>query len=384
MSAQGQSWFQVRATGEVAATNAEARPEPSGLEVAVTVGLALVLHILFVCRAANFWEVAFRSNDNQAYLHIAAIIRTWHPPGTVFPAFFWGFPYAIAGVSTVLSLPPLAALVLVSIVSSLAVSILVCRLYGGWVAVALYSFINYHLIFISVEGGSELPFMCLLFASLLAARSERWNLAALLAALGTTVRPVGLIALVAFALVLGMRRSYRRLAEITLIGLGIGLVYVIPVWIILGSPVANFTRYQDWWGPQGRPLTFPFGALIPSFIAFQGSRWPKIAESAIWLALALAGTAAMWLPRQRPRFPFNQPEIWFASIYTLFFLSYNYSEVYGDLPRFLMPITPLLLFSFRDWIPRDRRVLWPAVLLSALLASAAQVGFNNVFGFKLP
>jgi hypothetical protein len=181
-----------------------------------------------------------------------------------------------------------------------------------------------------------------------------------------------------------MRRSYRRLTEITLIGLGIGLVYVIPVWIILGSPVANFTRYQDWWGPQGRPLTFPFGALIPSFIAFQGSRWPKIAESAIWLALALAGTAAMWLPRQRPRFPFNQPEIWFASIYTLFFLSYNYSEVYGDLPRFLMPITPLLLFSFRDWIPRDRRVLWPAVLLSALLASAAQVGFNNVFGFKLP
>ena len=144
MSAQGQSWFQVRATGEVAATNAEARPEPSGLEVAVTVGLALVLHILFVCRAANFWEVAFRSNDNQAYLHIAAIIRTWHPPGTVFPAFFWGFPYAIAGVSTVLSLPPLAALVLVSIVSSLAVSILVCRLYGGWVAVALYSF-NYEV-----------------------------------------------------------------------------------------------------------------------------------------------------------------------------------------------------------------------------------------------
>jgi hypothetical protein len=281
-------------------------------------------------------------------------------------------------------MPPLNALMMVSMLSSLAMSILVCRLYGGWVAIALYSFINYHLIFTSVEGGSELLFMCLLFASFLAAHSERWNLAALLAALGTTVRPVGFIALVVFALILTIRSSYRRLTEITLIGLGIGVAYVIPVWILLGSPFANFIRYQDWWGPQRRPLTYPFGALIPSFIAFHNSRWPNVVQSAGWLTLALVGTAVMWRSRNRARFPLDQPEIWFASVYTLFFLSYNYSEVYGDLPRFLMPITPLLLFSLRDWIPRDRRVLWPAVLLSAVLASAAQVGFKNIVGFMCP
>ena len=49
-----------------------------------------------------------------------------------------------------------------------------------------------------------------------------------------------------------------------------------------------------------------------------------------------------------------------------------------------MPIAPLLLFSLRDSIPRDRRVLWPAALLAAVLASAAMVGFRHVLGFKLP
>ena len=59
-------------------------------------------------------------------------------------------------------------------------------------------------------------------------------------------------------------------------------------------------------------------------------------------------------------------------------------DVYGDLPRFLMPIAPLLLFSLRDSIPRDRRVLWPAALLAAVLASAAMVGFRSVLGFRVP
>jgi len=373
----------VRAARDVNATNAEAPAGPSGLEVALTVALALALHILMVCRVANFWNVASSWGDNPAYLQIAAIIRNWHHVSELLYPFFWGFPYAIAGASALFSIPSIWALVTISMLSSLAVSILACRLYGGWVALALYSFINYHLIFTSVEGGSELPFMCLLFASLLAARSERWNLAALLAALSTTVRPVGIIALIAFALVLGIRRSYRRLANVTLIGIGIGVLYVVPLWIIVGNPLANFVRYRgEVWGPQGRPIVFPFSVLIPSFIAFHTSRWPNVVLSAIWLALALGGVAAMWLPRNRPRFSFDRPEIWFASIYTLFYLSYNYLDVYGDLPRFLMPITPLLLFAFRDWIPRDRRVLWPATLLSVLLASAAQVGFKNVFGFK--
>ena len=359
-------------------------PEPSWREVFLLVVLVFTLHILLVSRVASFWYVASGWYDNPWYLQLAATISNWRLPGGEIAHHFWGFPFSIAVASKVFSMPPLGALVMISMLSSLAVCLLVRRLYGGWVALALYSFINYRWIYTSVEGGSEPLFMCLVFAAFLAARSDRWNLAALLAALGTTVRPVGIVALAGLAITLLVRRSYRRLAVITLIGLGIGVAYVVPVWIILGSPFANFTLYREDWGPQGWPLTYPFGALIPSFLGLLHARWPNVALAAIWLVAAIAGVVVMWLPRNRRRLSPDQGEAWFASIYTLFYLCYNYADVFGDLPRFLMPIAPLLLFSLRDSIPRDRRVLWPAALLAAVLASAAMVGFKNVLGFRVP
>ena len=79
-----------------------------------------------------------------------------------------------------------------------------------------------------------------------------------------------------------------------------------------------------------------------------------------------------------------QPEALFASMYTLFFLSYTDAALDVVLSRFLIPVLPLLLFSLRDWIPRNRRVLWGGAVVSALLSSAALVHFKNVFGFRLP
>ena len=46
------------------------------------------------------------------------------------------------------------AVVMISMLGSLAVCILVHRLYGGWVA-AFFIFIDYQWIVLSVEGGSE-------------------------------------------------------------------------------------------------------------------------------------------------------------------------------------------------------------------------------------
>jgi hypothetical protein len=94
---------------------------------------------------------------------------------------------------------------------------------------------------------------------------------------------------------------------------------------------------------------------------------------------------AVWLPRNRQRFAGYQPEALFVSIYTVFLVSYSdYSDIGGGFPRFLIPALPLLVFALRDCIPRDRRALWGGAVLSALLSSAAMVGFKNVFGFKLP
>jgi Gpi18-like mannosyltransferase len=276
------------------------------------------------------------------------------------------------------------AVVMISMLASLAVCILVHRLYGGRVA-AVFIFIDYQWIMLSVEGGSEPLFMGLLYASFLAARSSRWKIAALLASLSTTVRPVGVFALLGFAAVLTKRRSYRQLAAITLIGSAIGVLYVVPVWIILGNPFANFVGYRRHWGPHGWALTYPFGALIPSYVsAFHEMRWTVFVFSVVWPMVALLGVVAMWLPQNRWRLWMYQSEALFAWMYVLFFVTYNDVEVAVSFDRYMLPVLPLLLFAMRDWIPRDRRVLWGAAVLSALLSAAAVVSFRNVFGFRLP
>jgi hypothetical protein len=199
---------------------------------------------------------------------------------------------------------------------------------------------------------------------------------------------VGVFALVAFAAVLAMRRRYRQLAVITLIGLGIGILYLAPVWMLVGGPLGIITAYQQQsWGIHGWPVTYPFRAWVSSYLLElygNTTRWPMLIFFPVWLVVGLVGTISMWFPHNRRRFSGLQLEALFASIYTLFFLSYVDTTVAATLSRYLIPVLPLLLFSLRDWIPRDRRALWGAAALSALLASAGMVGFKNVFGFKLP
>jgi hypothetical protein len=383
MSQKWKSWLRAGPAREDNMATSDSR-EPSLVEVLLMFAMVFFLHFWTLCRVRNFWDVAAYWSDNEPYLGIVTIIRNWHFSGGERPWHFWGFPYAIAGVSKLFSIPGLAALVMISMLGSLAVCVLAHRLYGGWVATA-FLFINYRWIVGSAEGGSEPLFMCLLYAAFLAARSDRWNIAALLASLSTTVRPVGVIALLCFAIVLTRRKSYRQLAVISLTGLTIGVLYVIPLWVILGNPFENFSAYQGDWGPHGWPLTYPFGALVPSFLAlFHKSRWPILVMCSVWVFMAVAGTIAIWLSRHREKWSMYQPEALFTSMYTLFFLSYNFADIAGDLPRFLLPVVPLLLFSLHDWIPKDRRVLWAAAVMSALLSSAAMVGFKNVFGFRLP
>jgi hypothetical protein len=350
------------------------------------IAMMFALHLWLVCRVSNFWDIAISVTDDMDHMRVATIIENWHFSGGPVPANFWGFPYAIAAFSKFFSTPELMATVLISALGSLTVSLLVHRLYGGWVAAA-FVLINFDWIRVSIEGGSEPLFMCFLYASFLAARSDRWSLAALLAALGTTVRPLGILALVAFAAVLARRKNYRQLSVITLIGLAIGVLYVLPFWLLIGNPYASILGYRGDWGPHGWPLTYPFGALVSSFLmTFQtNTRWHMFVYSAAWPILALVGIMATWFPHNRKiLWTKYQPEALFAATYTVFFLSYNYSQIFWFFSRFMIPVLPLLVFSLRDWIPRDRRVLWGAAAVSALLSSAMLVHFKSVFGFNLP
>lgn len=378
------SWFQTTFSRGSAAAPARSR-EPSLGEVLLMLAMMFGVHLWATCRVGGFWQRAAAWFDNSCYLEIATVIRTWHSPSPDISQHFWGFPFVITLVSKMFFIQPLTALVLLSVLASVGACILVYRLYGGWVA-AVFIFINFEWIQLSVDGGSEPLFMCLVYASFLAARSDRWNLAALLAALGTTVRPVGIFALFCFAVVLAKQRSYKRIVAITAIGLAVGALYITPVWILMGTPLVSFHGYRQCWGAYNYPLTYPMGGWISSFLAglHGNTRWYSLAFDVVWPVLAIAGIVAIWLPRKRPRFLGIQAEALFATIYTLFFICYTDGVLAASFTRFLIPVLPLLLFALSDWIPRDRRLLWAGALVSALLSAAGLVHFQNVFGFRLP
>ena len=53
------------------------------------------------------------------------------------------------------------------------------------------------------------------------------------------------------------------------------------------------------------------------------------------------------------------------------------------IPRFILPVLPLILFTVRKWIPQNRRILWPLAALAIAFNTIALFGFKTVFGFKL-
>jgi hypothetical protein len=76
-------------------------------------------------------------------------------------------------------------------------------------------------------------------------------------------------------------------------------------------------------------------------------------------------------------------ELVFVIGYLGFMTCYNDVDIAGELTRYTIPVYPFLVFSFREWLPKNRFVYWPLVLLSGLIASADLVGFRTVFGFSL-
>ena len=205
------------------------RTEPSAAEL---LGVQVFMAFLFVATFSHFKsylpQVAVDA-DNAGYINIAQAIRAWHFE-YIMPKLFWGTSYAIAGLSILFHLSESTSLLLISVLSCLGTLWLSVRLWGGWVAAffAVLSIAWLQRVFLA---GSEPLFVLLIFSSLLMVRKKKWLLASFIAALATIVRPAGFFSLAAVGIVLLYRREYLNFCFALLIGIAVGLAYVVPLWI---------------------------------------------------------------------------------------------------------------------------------------------------------
>ncbi|HEX8998690.1 MAG TPA: hypothetical protein VGB07_02250 [Blastocatellia bacterium] len=354
--------------------------EPALREVLLLAVMVSVIFVAVVATLDDYAKRAAQAGDNRIYVELTGIIRQGDVSRVTVTPQFWGLPYLAALVAKTTTVSDTAAIVLVSVLASFASIALAYRLWGGWVA-AFFAIISWDWMQRSLLGGAEPLFLALVFGSFLAARSERWLLAALLASLGTTVRPLGLLALIALAVALAWRREFRTLALAVGIGLLVGVCYVLPFAIALGNPLVNVQAYRSeaWAGES--PISWPLLSVVRGMISNSSEPLANMIKIAAWVAFTLAGVAAMIFTERFRRFARERRmEAIFAALYLLVLFSYNSPRWnWAEFPRFVVPVIPFLLIALKHWLPKHRAVLWSAGAVSALLAAASAINVRHAW-----
>lgn len=315
---------------------------PVALTVLGATALGLSLTIGLLTPAAN-------APDNAVYISLAAGIRAGHVgPLTTIAAL--GLPVLLATLSWI-PLTPHALIVAISIVSFLLSVAFIARLYGDEVALAFLA-IGPQFPFV---GATEALFIALLYGALLSARRERWALVAILSALSATVRPIGVFALVACAVVLIRHHRVRELVALTAIALGIGAVTFWLTNRLTGDPFMVLRAYGDTWDGRS-PLEWPFHSALSTYRdGLAEFNWHGTIMLLAWFALSLVATVRLIL---RPSLPLADTLV--AALSIAYLLCYPVNSI-GQWMRWTLPFVPILLTTVR-WPSATRRITWSAVL----------------------
>lgn len=353
----------------------------SQVEVLSLALLTCLLFVSVISALSSYPRTVDNFGDSSAYMSVASAIRRWDFQGLTVKQ-FWGLPYLMALVSTLLRVSDRTSLLLISAVSSFVSAALAHRLWGGWAA-GFFAVVNFDWMQRSFLGGSEPLFVALLFSAFLAVRRQRWILAALSASLATTVRPLGILALLALGVVLLGRREYRKAMLAFLVGCAIGLAYMLPLWRLYRDPLATVHSYQQ--ANQAGPHLFgvPFHAMVMGTLLYH-STWTNLLLTFGWILFVLAGMVAAVASRAFRDYAKSHPvEVIFAGAYVLAICSYNYPYwARGSFPRFVIPVIPLVVLALSPWIPKSRALsrglLWGLAVISPILAAASALGIRNV------
>lgn len=349
--------------------------------------------ILSAASAAVMWITAWllhrtpnlilNYGDNSAYLEVAKAIHTWDFHN-LSVQHFMGYPYLIALVCTLFRVPVIFALWLLAGVSSLVSVLLVARLFGGWVA-GYFALTNIAWLQLSFLGGSEPLAMALGLSALLEFRRHRIFVAALLASLAVTVRPLMVFILLGIGLVLLFRRKARCFFVALGTALAIAFAYVLPLALYFGDPLLTVHSYttRDYGGggiagPHGHLFGWPFHGIIAGTLAYPAP-WTNLLLSFVWIGLVSVGVGMMFLREFREYARAHANEAIFCALYLVALFCYDYLIwARSNFMRFSIPALPFVFLALLPILPKDRRVLWVLGVLTAVLATFSAVGIRSV------
>src|SRR5579864_2591535 len=351
------------------------------------------LFLLLALSLVVFWTTSFllhkstdfvgHYGDNAAYLDVANAILHWDFHDLQIQHFM-GYPYLIALVSLLFRVPTGVALWVIAVAGCAASVWLAARLFGT-TAAGYFAFTNFAWLQVSYLGGSEPLALALGLGSLLAFRRDRIVVSALLASLAVTVRPLMFFALVGIGLVLLYRKKFWQFLAALGIGLGIGILYVLPLARYFGDPLLTVHTYtsRDYGaakvvGPHGHLFGWPFHGIVAGTLTYPAP-WTNLVLSFFWIAIVIVGTGTMFSRRFREYAKAHPNEAIFCALYLLALFSYDYLLwARSNFLRFCIPVLPFIFFALMQWLPKNRKFLWFLNITWALLAMISAIGLRNV------
>jgi len=222
--------------------------------------------------------------------------------------------------------------------------------------------------------------------SLLAFRRDRIVVSALLASLAVTVRPLMFFVLVGIGLVLLYRKQFWHFLAALGIGLGIGILYVLPLARYFGDPWLTVHSYtsRDYGaakvvGPHGHLFGWPLHGIVVGTLTYPAP-WTNLVLSFFWIGLVLLGAGMMFSSNFRKYAKSHPNEAIFCGLYLFAIFSYDYLIwARSNFIRFCIPTLPFVFFALLPLLPKDRRVIWGLCVVSAVAAAVSAVGLKNVF-----
>src|SRR5205807_1276375 len=127
--------------------------------------------------------------------------------------------------------------------------------------------------------------------------------------------------LIGIGVLLLYRREYKKLAGAVLTGAAVAALYVLPLAIHFGDPLATVHSYGN---SSYSLFGIPFYAIIKGTMLYPAP-WTNLTLDFGWIALVLAGVLAMSFDTKFRGYAKENPvEVLFAALYLLAVFCYNY------------------------------------------------------------
>ncbi len=336
-----------------------------------------------VTRVRDYWEMSRTHGDNPAYLAIAQAAvegRFSGPDLQSVRQFYRGTGYCIALASLLTGASVSHCLPILGLICG-ALAVYFCGRLWGWTVAALFSMIGVEYTPQVCQGSCEPFFVLFLFVSLWLWRRQQIAAAFIFAALATTVRPTGILLIVALAGALAWHHQWRDLGWGTAVASVIGALYLIPQVLLEKDAWAPVNGYAfDWYGAS--PVTVPFYPLVRAGLANQ-SPWTNDLKICFYISLTVFGLVILCL-RRREAFAevAGQAEWAFFILFAAFCVSYNSHAAYEAYSRYSVPIIPQSIVGLRGRF-LSAGVILPLSIVAGLVSAAGALNVRTVYHMLL-